>query len=274
MSRSARIIAFTLAVFLGTTYIYASGTGPVYSAIMRQKIIRVGVSKDYPPLNFNAGQKGLEIEMLRKLAEFLGVRFEIVPLDVDEYITSISRRKVDIVIAGFSRDLERARTIWFSKPYLSVTPGVLADSRAIPQTRFGEQFEQAPISTIWDLKRLPGFRFAIKKGSTYERILESSFPEMTRVLVASNQEGLELLKEGKVDGFVHDSLYLEYLFSSSAKLQSSFVLLKGGNRTERLCVGLPFGDLLLKNQVDVFIDEILRLGLVDDWLKKYSAGSR
>lgn len=179
-----------------------------------------------------------------------------------------------MVIAGFSRNLERGRVIWFSKPYISVTPGILADNRSIPQTRFGEQFEQTPISSIWDLKRLPTFRFAVKKGSSYQHLLETTFPDMRRVIVVSNGEGLDLLGKGAVDGFVHDSLYLEYLYGNSAKLRNAYVLLKGGGRFEHLCIGLPFGDVILKNQVDMFIDEITRLGLVEEWLKKYSAESR
>ncbi len=274
MFRILLIFAFGLFSLMGSVTAASSENGDVYSAIMRGKQVRVGISKDYPPLNFNAGARGAEIEMIRHLGEFLGVRVELVPLEVGEYAAAIRKRRVDMVIAGFSRNLERGRLIWFSKPYITVTPGVLADSRSIPQTRFGDQFEQAPISTIWDLKRLSDFRFAVKKGSTYQRILESAFPDMPRVLVGSNEEGLELLQKGSVDGFVHDSLYLEYLFSNSAKLRSSYVLLKGGSRTENLCVGLPFGDSILKNQIDLFIDEIIRLGLMDEWLKKYSAENR
>ncbi len=252
----------------------AADNGAVYSSIMREKKVRVGISKDYPPLNFKAGAGGAEIEMIRRFGEFLGVGVELVPLDVEEYADAIRKRRVDMVIAGFSRNLERGRAIWFSKPYMTVTPGVLADGRSIPQTRFGEQFERAPVSTIWDLKRMPDFRFAVKKGSAYQQILESSFSDMPRVLVGTNEEGLDMLQKGAVDGFVHDSLYLEHLYGNSAKLRSSFVLLKGGGRTESLCVGLPFGDSVLKTQVDYFIDEIIRLGLMDEWLKKYSGGNK
>lgn len=274
MLRSMLIVVLWILILCVGSPSRAAGKSDVYSSIMKEKKIRVGVSRDYPPLNFNAGTKGAEIEMIRRFGEFLGVGVEVIPLDVDEYTAAIRTRKVDIVVAGFSRNLERGRTIWFSKPYISVTPGVLADSNSIPQTRYGEKFEQAPISTIWDIKRLSDFRFAVKKGSAYCRILESAFPDMRRVVVKSNEEGLELLRKGTVDGFVHDSLYLEYLYSNSAKLRNSYILLKGGGRFENLCVGLPFGDYILKNQVDIFIDEILRQGLMDEWLKKYSAKGR
>lgn len=265
-----------IAAFLLTVFVLAASQaadvrpGDAYREIMQSKTLRVGISIDYPPLNFNSGEKGVEVEMARALGEFMGVRVRTVPLPVEQYASALEQREVDVVIAGFSRSLVRARSVWFSEPYLSVTPAVLADSRSIPQTSYGSEFEQAPIRTIWDLKRLTDFRFAVKKGSAYEELLKTEFPSMARVLVASNEEGMELLKNGSVTGFVHDSLYLEYLYAASAKLRNSYLLLAGGPRLEKICVGLPFGDTLLKQQVDTFIQEALRLGLIDRWLTEYS----
>ncbi|MBN1495516.1 MAG: amino acid ABC transporter substrate-binding protein [Spirochaetes bacterium] len=265
---SALILVIPLAGAAG----WASGSSQddVYRSIMEKKRIRIGISKDYAPLNFNGGERGVEIEMARGLGEFMGVRVELVPLEVSQYEGALVKRTVDVVIGGYSRNLARARTVWFSEPYLSVTPGVLADIRALPKTSFGDRFEQKPIATIWDLKRVPGFRFAVKKGSAYEHLLETEFPDMQRTVVATNEEGMALLNKREVDGFVHDSLYLEYYFATSARLRNAFLLLSGGSRIEKICVGLPFGDTVLKNQVDVFIHEIIRLGHIEKWLEEFS----
>jgi len=56
--------------------------GGVYRDIMQSKTLRIGISMDYPPLNFNAGEKGVEIEMARALGEFMGVQVKMVPLPV------------------------------------------------------------------------------------------------------------------------------------------------------------------------------------------------
>ncbi|TFH42959.1 MAG: amino acid ABC transporter substrate-binding protein [Chrysiogenales bacterium] len=241
-----------------------------YGEIMRRQIIRIGVSKDYPPLNFNAGERGVEMDMARRLADFLGVKLELIPLDVGDYTTAIVDRRVDIVIGGFSRNLSRARRIWFSEPYLAVTPGVLVTLRSIPRTRLGDTFEEPPIRTVWDLAQIPGIKIAVKKGSVYEHLLESEFPSMPRVSVPTNEEGLELLKKGSVNGFIHDSLYLDHIFHTTPGARSSYVFLQGGGLLEQICIGLPFGDQVLKTQVDTFIREIIRLGLIDKWLKEHS----
>ena len=79
-----------------------------------------------------------------------------------------------------------------------------------------------------------------------------------------------VLKKRKVNGFVHDSLYLEYLYNTNGSYRSSYKLLKGGKVTEKLCIGLPFGDIILKNQVDLFIAEMKRQGQITEWLKNYN----
>ncbi|MBN2079726.1 MAG: amino acid ABC transporter substrate-binding protein [Spirochaetes bacterium] len=267
IERHVTIITILLALLFAIPA--SAGDRDAYGDILRRGTLRVGVSKDYPPLNFNAGERGVEIEMARRLASFLGARLEIVPLNVDEYAKAIEDKRVDMVIAGFSRNLSRARKIWFSEPYLAVTPGVLASDRSLPRTRMGDTFEEPPFRTLWDLVRVPGFKIAVKSGTVYEQLLESEFPNMPRVPVGTNEEGLDLLKKGEVNGFIHDSLYLEYVYLHEPGIRGTHVFLQGGGRTERICVGLPFGDPVLKTQVDTFILEILRIGMLDKLLKEY-----
>jgi len=261
------VLTLTVSIFFVTDN---AGAADLYGTIMAKKEIRIGISKHYPPLNFNAGKKGVEMEMAKKLGKFLGVKVKLIPLSVSQYMTALEKNRVDILLAGFSRNLKRAKSVWFSIPYVTITPGVLVRKGKLPRTRFGDEFEQAPFKTIWDLERINKFKFTVKKGSTYEYLLENHFPHMPRVSVNTDEECMDLLQKGKVHGFVHDSLYLEYLYSTSAKIRGPYTLLKGGNRREMLCIGLPFGDLVLKNQIDIFISELIRTGQIDKWLDKYN----
>jgi len=273
MHKGNILLSFISIIFLSftlSTFAADLNSTQVYQRIIKNKVIRIGISKNYPPLNFNSGEKGLEMEMIKKLGEFLDVKVTLVPLDVQEYIPALLGQRVDIIIAGLSRNLVRARKIWFSQAYITVTPGVLARKTALPQTKFGELFEENPIRTIWDLKKLTQFSFAVKKGSSYEYLLKNHFPDMPRKFFTTNKEGLKLLQKGEVHGFVHDSLFLEYLNNSSAKISSAYTLLHGGRQVEKICIGLPFGDVILKNQIDLFIAEIVRQGYIDSWLKKFN----
>lgn len=244
--------------------------GKIYQSIIQRGEIRIGISEHYPPLNFNAGRSGVEIEMAKELGKFLGVRTTTVPLSLTDYISAIETGKVDVVMAGLSRNMERAKKIWFSESYISMTPGVLANRHRLPQTRFGDKFEQNPIRTIWDLKNISGFKFAVKKKSSYEHLLDREFPDVQKIIVSTNDEGLKALKSGDAHGFVHDSLFLQYLYTNSSGLRGSYILLQGGSKHEKICAGLPFGDTILKNQMDTFILELTRQGRIDEWLEYYN----
>ncbi len=263
------IIFFCVAVSL-PLHAKVYGDGEVYRLIMNRKEIRIGISRNYPPLNFESGTRGLEIDMIQKLQDFLGVKARLVPLELQQYIPSLKSGKVDIIVAGYSRNMRRGKEIWFSEPYLTVTPGVLVNKQVLPQTDFGEEFEKAPVKTLWDLKRINQFKIAVKAGSTYELLLKELFPNMIRTEITTNEEGLELLDNGQVQGFVHDSIYLNYLYSNNIRLRNSYQLLKGGRLTGQLCIGLPFGDSIFKNQINLFILELKRLGIISGWLKNYN----
>ncbi len=267
-----RIILFSCSILLLSITVFAKDfkSGEVYGKIKSSKTITIGISKHYPPLNFKSNSKGVEKEMISLLKKYLNVQVKVVPMSVREYIPALEKGTVDIVIAGLSRNLVRGKRIWFSKPYLSATPAVLANKRRLPQTTFGESFQTSKIKTIWDLQNITRFKVAVKKGSSYQHLLERKLPDMPRVLVSSNKEGLKLLSDGSVHGFVHDSIYLQYLYRSSARYRSGFVLLQGGSQSEKICIGLPKGDVALKINIDLFVDEIVRQGYVSDWLKKYN----
>ncbi|MCX7677623.1 MAG: transporter substrate-binding domain-containing protein [Spirochaetes bacterium] len=241
----------------------------LYQTIIQRGFLKIGISTNYPPLNFNKGERGVEVEMAKELAAFFGVKAKMIPLQLTEYVAALEKREVDIVIAGLSRNLARARRIFFSEPYLTVTPAALVHKRVIPQTKFGDQFEQMPIRTVWDLLRIPGFKCAVKKGSTYELLLESKFPAFERVLVGTNEEGISTIREGIAHGFMHDSLYLHHLYRKDASLRNNFILLTGGNIGEAICIGIPFGETVLKNQIDVFLAEMKRMGIIQKWLEEY-----
>lgn len=244
-----------------------------FKKIKTEKIITVGIPKNYPPLNFtfNNNRIGIEMEMINHLAQYLDVKVNVVPLDVSDYVNAIETGKVDIVIAGMSRSLERSKSIWFSIPYLSLHPAVLVDNRILKKTAFGEDIEEKPVNDLWELKNFNNIAFAIKKGSIYQELFNTKFPENNKKIITTNEEGLELLLNYEVNAFVHDSLYFDYLLRKNPAIEKSFKLLKANDHVEYLSIGLPFGDNILKNQIDIWINEIIRTKKMDEWIKQFNA---
>ncbi len=105
--------------------------GDIYDSIRHSGKLRIGISRFYPPLNNTRKENGVlvhygaELKMGESLADFLGVKPEFISLDVPDYIPAITHRKVDVIIGGLSRNLERGKKIWFSHAYLNITPAAL-----------------------------------------------------------------------------------------------------------------------------------------------------
>ncbi len=244
----------------------------IYQQIKDKGEIVIGVGQGFPPLSFDRKGKftGIEAEIAEQLAGFFQVKSRFVKVGVRDFIDALKSRKVDVVIAGVSRSIERGRHVWFSQPYLQITPAVLIDKRVLPQTQFGEVFETRQIQTIWDLKTLPEFTFVTKKGTTHERLLKKYFPEKSLILTDTDAQARQKLFDRKANGFVQDSIWLKYQFRTNKALKNNYALLSGGSRTEALCIAMPFGAYVLKNQVDLFIAEAKRQGTIAGLVRKYA----
>lgn len=266
-----KLQSILLIAFLSAGGLFADNdTDDHWEKISESGKIRIGISTGYPVLN-NAGKEnsGVEIELAREFASYLGKEVELIPLSLSEILSALESGKIDIAFAGLSRDLERGKTIWFSQPYLEITPAALINRKFLPKTSFGENFELKPFKTVWDIERLTGLELAVKKSSVYEGLIKRNFPAVKPVLYSENEEGVTLLKKGKVQGIFHDSLYLQYLYDHDGRLQARYELLQGGDQKEYICAGMPKGELILEHEVNFFLSEMQRSGKIYDWTQKY-----
>ena len=234
-----------------------------FKKINKQKKITIAVSNHYPPLGFQG--KGVEFDMARSLAEFLDVRVKIVPHEIGDAIRSVEKNEVDISISGLSCSLERAKRIWFSEPYLSVHPAALVKKRLLPRKQFGEIFEDRSIKDLSDINRLSGVKLLVQKKSVYENL----FPRLERLLFEGMSRGFQMLFNGQGNVLLHDSLYLRYRLKHEAKVRHDHTLLLERSYLEHLCIALPFGDIILKNQVDIWVKEKKRKNIFQKWVDHY-----
>lgn len=264
--------ALKIFVIFFSLFIFSSFTRPdAFHEIQKNSLIRIGMTSEYKPLHFQSGGqwKGVEIEMVRSLGKFLGVKTEIHVMEFAALEEALQKGEIDIVLSGYSRSLKRAQKIWFSEPYLEITPAVMIDKRFLPRRTFGEDYEEKQYSTIWDLSEIGPMTLAVKEKSVYQQMVAQNFPNYKIHLVQSNREGLKALTGGKAQGYVHDSLYLTSLLRLDSTLAERYSLLKGGDFKEAICAGLPFGDVTLKIQIDTWIAELNRLGKIKHWLSLY-----
>lgn len=113
------VAAFGLTGCVGgaeTTADTSAGTTGLPQAIKDAGKIRIGLSPDFPPMEFRDSDKklaGVDIELQQKLGEALGVQVEVVESPFDQLINSVQTGRVDLVMSGISDTVERQKTADF-----------------------------------------------------------------------------------------------------------------------------------------------------------------
>ena len=97
----------------------AAHAGTVEEAKAKGKVV-IGIQGDNSPwgfVNSTGVQDGLDADIGKAFAKYLGVEVEFVPLAVANRIPALLTGKVDVLFATMGMTAERAKTIQYSKPY-------------------------------------------------------------------------------------------------------------------------------------------------------------
>lgn len=162
--------------------------------IEKRGYVIVGIYPHQRPLTFKDNREelqGLEIEIINRLvAEMgggaLGVQF--VELSAGGRLQGVIDDKVDLAIAGVTVTPSRLRVVNFSLPYY------LAHTAIITHQNHGTLKDDDTLAVIQGSRAIAHIRYYL--------------PNNRLVGVASYQEGLQLLQQGKVQGFAGDNTIL------------------------------------------------------------------
>ena len=85
-------------------------------------VVVIGIQGDNAPWGFidsSGKQDGIDADMGRAFAEFLGVKVEFTPLAVANRIPALTTGRVDVLFATMAMLPDRAKAVQFSKPYVA-----------------------------------------------------------------------------------------------------------------------------------------------------------
>lgn len=226
----------------------AAGTVKVNTlqTILDRGVLKAGIALNGPPIGGrdDKGQPyGYDVDFAQKFADTLGVKLEITDVDGETRIPALTSGRVDIVFANMTGNLERAKSINFSTPYLRAGIKMMVQ-------------KDSPYEVVEDLNN-PGIKIAVARGTTGEELALSYAPKAELVYVANFTDQTLLLKQGKVDATFEDSTLIDFTAGQSkgelvakAKLYTS----------DPICVGLPKGDMEFVRYVDMFVSWMISSG--------------
>ena len=218
----------------------ASGASvPTLDRIIDSGKLRVGVALSGPPIGFRddtGNPMGYDVDWANRMAEILDVKVEFVDVDGDTRISALVSGRVDVVFANMTGNLQRAKTIDFSIPYLKC--GIKMLTRA-----------DVPYNDIEDLND-PKVKIVVGRGTTGEDLALAHAPKAEIIYVPNFTDQILQLKQGKADVAFEDNTIVDYAAKESG---GALVARDRMYSSDPICVGLPKGDIEFVRWVDMFV---------------------
>ena len=225
------------------------------SDIIEKGKITIGVNPPGEPICFYDDEGnliGYDVDWAYKLGETLGVDVELVEVYGENRISMVSSGRVDVIFANITGNLERAKSINFSIPYLktgvkmAVRPGL------------------ENVQVISDLND-PQYKVALASGTTGEELVLEQAPEAEIIYVASLSDQCLALQEGRCDAILEDGTSLDYLAS-----QSDYMEVRETSYTsDPICIGYAKGDPDFGRYLDMFVSYMISEGFQADTYYKW-----
>ena len=227
--------------------------------------LRVGVTTTSPPFVFKQSGEivGLDAEMAREFARFIGKTPRFVELKWDDQISALLDNRIDIIMSGMSITNMRKMSIAFSQPYYR--SGLMAMVRKSEANRF-------PVDFYGLLGQAPAMRFGVVKGTTGESYVNNNFQSAQRITAyQSTREAIDalltLVLVNRIDVFIQDGPILLMLLAE--KQSADLTVLPSPLTNEYLAWGMRKTDPGLKESADRFLDSIAKSGQLESIVRRW-----
>ena len=151
-SKKAALCGFILLSLIGLAAfgsVAVAQERSILDEVIKRQVLKVGVCLDAPPYSWKKADgsfDGIDIELAQMLATTLKAKVELQGINTIARVPSLVSKKVDVVICGFTRTLERSLSVDFTSPY-AIIGSVLLVNPSDPRS--------AEIKSYRDLKGKP-----------------------------------------------------------------------------------------------------------------------
>ncbi len=93
-----------------------------------EPILRIGTNAEYPPFEYKIDNvfAGVDMDLIKALADSMGMKYEIIDMDFDALIPSLTSNKIDLAISAITITEDRKQQVDFSVPYYIANQVIIA----------------------------------------------------------------------------------------------------------------------------------------------------
>jgi polar amino acid transport system substrate-binding protein len=253
MRFAGRLLAAITAVFIALSGIAVAQAPQNTLAVIKERgKILAGVKFDTPPFGFLDEKNeptGFDLDLVRKIAEKLGVGVEFVKVTSPTRVPLLASGNVDLVAASMTRTPEREKTIDFSITYYT-----------------GGQSLLVPVnSKITGLKDLDGKEVAVQQGTTLEKNIAAAAPNAKVTAFKDYNSAWLALAQGRVDALTGSLNILQ----GFQKDNQNFKIVGDMFSVEPFGIGVRKGDSELRDVINATLRELWTSGEYTALYRKY-----
>lgn len=172
-----------------------SMAGDTLQRVVDFKVLKVGMSGNQPPMtmaNREGGLMGFDVDLAKALADAMKVKLEIVPMPFGKLMEALEKDEIDMVLSGLAITPERTEDVSFVGPYMMSGKSILTKDSVLAKMSGSKEFNRK------DLK------LAALSNSTSASFVKTVAPDAQFIEVASYDEGVAMVIDGKADALVAD----------------------------------------------------------------------
>lgn len=230
------------------------GVTGVLATVRRNKVLRVGMEPDAPPLHFineNQQEDGFDFQMAARIGRHLGTeRVKVVEADYEDLPALLRRGDIDLIMAGYVPDPGIQGVDW-SNGYLDfglcmiVQEGMLANYRNVSD--------------------LSGKVIAIYDDPAAEKWVQANIPGATIRKFSGENGWFEAVERGQADALIYD-----YPFAAvEIKKHPQTVIAKYNLNKSKYAVGVAANNYDMIYEVNKALDQIRESDQYDRLMKTY-----
>lgn len=193
MKKFTKLTAFALALVMALGLLAGCGssnsdTNTSGDDAAKTKLV-VATSPDFPPFESLEGGEvvGIEVDILNKVAEKMGMELDIQQMDFDSVIPGVQAGKFDVGMSGITATDKRKENVDFSSVYFMAAQAIVVTAD----------------SGITGKADLEGKKVSVQTGTTAEEYCMGNGYEV--LAFTANNDAAAALTSGKVDAWVVDN---------------------------------------------------------------------
>jgi polar amino acid transport system substrate-binding protein len=192
----SRLLAVSALVGIAGFSHAAEAKNDLLKDILERGEVRVGVKADYKPWGFRSPSGelvGMEVDMAQGVADTLGVKLKLVPVETANRIQFLEQGKIDLMIATLTDTVERRKALGMIDPvYYSSGTNVLAN-------------KSAKIKAWEDLKDKP---VCARQGAMQNRLASEQYG-VSIIAFLGQAEAMQALQQNRCVAYLSDDSLIQ-----------------------------------------------------------------